>query len=259
MRFVRILGVVTWMCVLISATARAQLTDLSAAGRPNATRSELQTLVARAEEEASASALDAEARAEKQRVAAALRARLRDGDFEVGDRVVLAVRGDSALSDTLAVQAGRVLSLRNLPTLSLAGVLRSELRSHLVAQIARFVKDTAIQVTPLIRFGVLGEVARPGYYRLPADIPISDAIMAAGGPTPRADMPRTVVRRGSKELLSKGAVRNAMVAGVTLDQLNLGAGDEIVVSAKRERNRWQTAAQVAAIAGVVLSLGVIRR
>jgi protein involved in polysaccharide export with SLBB domain len=247
------------MCVLISPTAHAQLREAGFAGRPNATRSELDSLASRAEEAASSSTLSAQARAEKQGEAAALRARMRDGDFEVGDRVVLAVRGDSALSDTVAVQEGRVLNLRNLPALPLAGVLRSELRSHLITQIARFVKDTAIQATPLIRFGVLGEVTRPGYYRLPADIPISDAIMAAGGPTARADMPRTVVRRGSKQLLSKGAVRDAMVAGVTLDQLNLGAGDEIVVGAKRERNGWQTAAQVAALAGVVLSLGIARR
>jgi protein involved in polysaccharide export with SLBB domain len=246
------------MCALICPTMEAQIMDAGAVGRASATRGELESQAARAEEQAASLAVSAQVRAEKQREAAALRTRLREGDFEVGDRIVLAVQGDSALSDTLAVQPGRVLNLRGLPALSLAGILRAELRSHLVTQIAHFVKDTALRATPLIRFGVLGEVARPGYYRLPADIPISDAIMAAGGPTAHADVPKTVVRRGSKRFLSKGAVRKAMVAGVTLDQLNLGAGDEIVVGAKRERG-WQTVAQIAALASVVLSLGVVRR
>jgi hypothetical protein len=247
MRVVSIHCLALGMSALICSTTEAQITEVGTAGRPSATRAELDSLAARAEVVASSGAVSAQMRAEKQREAAVLRARLRDGDFEVGDRVVLTVR-DSALSDTFAVQPGRTLNLPNLPPLSLAGVLRSELRSHLVAQVGRFVKDTTLRATALIRFGVLGEVARPGYYRLSADIPISDALMAAGGPTARADVPRTVVRRGSKQLLSKRTVRQAMVAGLTLDELNLGPGDEIVVGEKRERG-WRAVASAAALAG----------
>jgi hypothetical protein len=254
MRFVSIYCLALGMCALICPTTGAQVAGAGGAGRLSATRAELESLAARADEVISSGAPGAQVRAEKQREAAALRARLREGDFDVGDRIVLAVRGDSALSDTFPVQSGRTLQLPNLPALSLAGVLRSELQPSLATQMARFVKDTTLRATALIRFGVLGEVARPGYYRLPADIPISDAIMAAGGPTPRADMPRTVVRRGSKELLSKGAVRTATVAGSTLDQLNLAPGDEIVVAEKRERG-WRTFASIATlVTGVVLSL-----
>jgi SLBB domain-containing protein len=246
------------MCALLCATTSAQVADVGVAGRPSATRSELDSLAARSAEVAASGALSARARAEKQREAAALRARLRDGDFEVGDRVILAVQRDSALSDTFAVLPGRTLKLPNVPALSLVGVLRSELQSHLATQMARFVKDTTLRATALIRFGVLGEVARPGYYRLPAEIPISDALMAAGGPTARADVPRTVVRRGSKVLLAKGAVRKAMVAGSTLDELNLGPGDEIVVGEKRERG-WRSIAQSAALAsGVLVGLRAAR-
>jgi protein involved in polysaccharide export with SLBB domain len=258
MRFVWIHSLALWLCALIGSATEAQATDVVVAGRISATRAELDSLAVRAEERAS-SAVTAQLRAEQQREAAALRARLRAGDFEVGDRIILVVRADSTLSDTFTVQPGRTLNLPNFPPVSLAGVLRSELRSHLVTQVARFVKDTALRATSLIRFGVLGEVAHPGYYRLPADVPISDAIMAAGGPTAQADMPKTVVRRGSKEFLSKDAVRQAMVSGMTLDQLSLSPGDEIVVRAKRQRAGWQTVAQVAALAsGLVLSLRALR-
>jgi hypothetical protein len=239
---------------LVCWTAHAQGAEARAAGRFGATRAELDSLAARADKVASSPGVSAEMRGEKQLEAAALRQRLREGDFEVGDQVVLAVHGDSVLSDTFTVQPGRTLILPNLPELSLIGVLRSEIRSHLAGQIARFVRDTTLRASALVRLGVLGEVARPGYYRLPMDIPISDALMAAGGPTPRADISRTIVRRGSRQLLSKGTVRDAMVAGLTLDELNLGAGDEFLVRAKREWG-WQTVAQIAALAsGILLSL-----
>jgi protein involved in polysaccharide export with SLBB domain len=87
---------------------------------------------------------------------------------------------------------------------------------------------------------------------------VSDAIMSAGGPTPRADMPKTVIRRRSRELLSKRAVRDAMVAGFTLDQLGVNPGDEIVVSTKSERN-WMSMLQIATlITGAVLGVRASR-
>jgi hypothetical protein len=83
--------------------------------------------------------------------------------------------------------------------------------------------------------------------------------MSAGGPTQKADMPKTVVRRRSQEVLSKSAVRDAMVAGVTLDQLGLDAGDELVVGAKSERN-WMSIVQIlTVISGLALTLHASRR
>jgi polysaccharide export outer membrane protein len=197
-------------------------------------------------------------RATKLRDAAAVRWRLSHGDFDVGDRIVLVVPGESALTDTFTVASGRTVQLPKLPPLALDSILRSELHAHLAPSIGRFLKDTLFQATPLIRFGVLGEVARPGYYSLSADASISDALMAAGGPTSDADLPSTIVRRGSRVAMSKRAVRDAMVAGSTLDQIGLGAGDELVVAVRRERG-WAFVAQIAALAtGVLIGLRSLR-
>jgi polysaccharide export outer membrane protein len=168
------------------------------------------------------------------------------------------VEGDSVFNDTVVVRAGPTLRVLSLPEDSLRGVLRAELQPHVTAWITRYYKNAIVRATPLIQLGVLGEVARPGYYRLPADITLSDALMSAGGPTPRADMPRTVVRRRARQLLGKPAVRDAMAGGATLDQLGMNPGDEIVVSAKKERN-WMTAIQFASlVTGVVLSVRASR-
>lgn len=222
-------------------------------GRANATRQELQRLA----DEAAALAVGADdARREaKRREAAVIRERLREGDFRAGDHIALVIEGDSTFDDTVVVRPGRTLSVLSLPEDTLRGVLRSELQSHLAGWITRYYKRATVRATPLIRVGVLGEVNRPGYYRVPADIGISDAIMSAGGPTQRADMPKTVVRRGSRELLSKSAVRRAMAGSVTLDQLGLEEGDELVISMKRERN-WMNIATV--VSGLVLSLYAAR-
>ena len=245
------------LLTVAAPVVRAQVAPASDAGRPNASRAELTTLAAQAEAAAAATG-NADARATKQRDAAAIRWRLSHGDFEVGDRIVLVVPGDSALTDTLTVAAGRTVNFPKLPPITLDTILRSELHAHLAQSIGRFLKDTLFQATPLIRFGVLGEVARPGYYRLSPDASISDAFMAAGGPTSRADLPSTIVRRGSRKVMSKHAVRDAIVTGSTLDQMGLGAGDELVVSEKRERG-WVFATQIAAVAtGVLISLRSLR-
>jgi protein involved in polysaccharide export with SLBB domain len=245
------------LCLLAvgASTALAQGAPLGDAGRPNASRDELTTQAAQAELAASASG-SAEAREMKQREAAAIRWRLSHGDFEVGDRIVLVVPGDSVLIDTLTVAAGRTVNFPKLPPITLDTILRSELHAHLAQNVGRFLKDTLFQATPLIRFGVLGEVARPGYYHLSTDASISDALMAAGGPTSHADLPRSIVRRGSRDVMSKRAVRDAMAAGLTLDQVGLAAGDELVVAETRgRRDSWTVAAQIAAVAtGVLIGL-----
>jgi protein involved in polysaccharide export with SLBB domain len=244
MRVISICGLALATVVLAGADAGAQDTPAGTAGRFSATRTELEDLATRAEAAATSAGNDAD-RESRQREASALRARLRDGDFEVGDHVAVFLRGDTALTDTFTVETGRTLALPNIPAVSLVGVLRSELQSRLAQELAGFLKDTAaLRAKALVQFGVLGEVARPGYYLLPVNVPLTDAIMAAGGATTRADMPKTVVRRGSREVLSKGAVRNAMVGRRTLEELGLVAGDEIVVGAKREWG-WPTIASVA--------------
>jgi protein involved in polysaccharide export with SLBB domain len=190
--------------------------------------------------------------------AALLRERLRDGDFRAGDHIVLTVPADSALSDTFVVRGGRptgpVLRLPNLPETPLRGVLRSELQSHLVTHIGRFLKDTVVRVAVLVPIGVLGELARPGYYRVPIDQPFTDIIMVAGGPTPGADLTRVTVRRGSRELLSRPAVRAAMVRGLTVDELGLAPGDEVLVGGRRERRWTSVLSSVSVVTSLVLGL-----
>jgi protein involved in polysaccharide export with SLBB domain len=112
-------------------------------------------------------------------------------------------------------------------------VLRSELEARVSTEVLKYVKAIQLTVTPLTRVGVLGEVTHPGYFALPSYLPLTDAIMAAGGPTAVASVERTIVRRGNQEFRSAEDTRRAVSGGLTIDQFGLVAGDELVVGKQR--------------------------
>ena len=194
-------------------------------------------------------------RARARRDAARLRARLRDGDFQVGDRIILRVLNDAALSDTFNVAPGRMLPLHTLGTVSLTGVLRSELTEHLRNELGKYFKEPQVTATPLVRVGILGAVTRPGYYALSPDVVITDAVMQAGGPTGSADLARSIVRRGTQELFTEADFTIVAREGHTLDDMNLLAGDEIVVGTRKQIS-WTSVIQAATAVMTVVGLAV---
>ena len=220
-----------------------------------ATRAQLQELAVSTEADA-AKAPDAATRQQKQMQAATIRARLRDGDFDVGDRILLAVRGDSTISDTVTVRAGRMIRLANMPDISLQGVLRSELQDYLTTQLARYIKRPDVQTTSLVRVAVMGSVAKPGFYQLPADIALADAIMIAGGPTSTADVDRTQVKRGSDVIYSSQLLGQEVAKGATLDQLNIRPGDQILIG-ERHHTNWGMIASIVGISAGLISTAVV--
>jgi protein involved in polysaccharide export with SLBB domain len=146
------------------------------------------------------------------------------------------------------------LTLPDQPPIALDGVLRAELQSYLTVHIARYVREPAVDARPLIRLAVLGEVTSPGYYLVTPEYLVSDAIMAAGGPTREADVTRTTVRRGPTILWGQNELRAAVIEGVTLDQLSVRSGDEIIVGESKRRN-WDTILRTASvISGIALSI-----
>ena len=241
--------------ILISSAACAQSASAeSEPPRATASRAEIDSLAARAAATADGPGITEDRRETLRRYAADLRARLRDGDFQPGDRIIVVTRGDSISVDTLAVQPDRSLGFRNLPPIPLTGVLRSELPSYLGEQLRQYVKRDVLRADPLVRVGILGEVVHPGYYRVPLAISIGDALMIAGGPTPQSDLTRVQIRRGRKILVSPPGTRSAMVRGESLSELGIDAGDEIVLTPIPTRN-WLLITQLGGLAtGLVLTL-----
>ena len=230
-RLVALIGAAT----LSSATiVRAQ--EPHEANVAMATRAELEARAAQLKQQLSATTVSEPARQSQRMEAQRIAYRLHEGDFTMGDRVIVRLQGQDSRTDTLTVGSGRSLSVAGIPDLPLEGVLRSELRDRLTEHVAKYIRNPELTVVPLIRVSVLGQVSRPGYYGLPAESPISDAIMVAGGPTADADLGSTVLRRGGRALIPAREMRTLLAQGLTIDAAGVLPGDEVVVGQRRAHN-----------------------
>lgn len=220
--------------------------------RAQASRVELEASLAAIDTILASPGYSSRIREAKSREAALIRDRLSEGDLQVGDQLAITVQNEPTYTGTFVVQAGRVLALPGLTGISLRGVLRSEAEDYITRQLTKFIRDPSVRVVPSIRLAVLGSVGKQGYYQVPADLLISDAIMAAGGPGGAADPNRSRVIRASTPILTEADVAEAIVRGATLDQLNLRAGDQIMVDEKLQRRG--RALSFFAVVGLVTSI-----
>ncbi|HEV8265444.1 MAG TPA: polysaccharide biosynthesis/export family protein [Gemmatimonadales bacterium] len=234
----------------LSAVLLGLLLALPAAAQQSgpawATRERLREELARLER-------DGRSRAE----VALIRARLESGDFQAGDRILVRVEGEQPLSDTFTVGPGPELVLPQIGGVPLAGVLRSELKDRLQTHLVRYLRDPVVQVRPLIRILVEGDVGRPGFYAVAPDLPLADVITLAGGLTPRAKATGIRVERGRSTIWGGESLQQGLGRGYSLDQLSLRAGDRVFVPARGDFAR--TAGIIGALMAVPVAIYTLTR
>lgn len=213
------------------------------AGAQRATRAQLTAHLARLEATLAGRGLQGDTRVRTMAEVAAVRQRLMQGDFRVGDRFVVALRHEAARTDTAAVRDSLRVTLFNLPDLSLEGVLRAELDERVTAHVARYLRNFTVRTNPLTRVAILGAVRMPGFYYVAPDRPISDLVMVAGGPAPDADLDQFEIRRGQDRLIKAKESRRLVKEGRTLEQIDVQSGDEAHIAVKRKLN-WQVLVQL---------------
>jgi hypothetical protein len=237
------------------AVAGAQLSaqGVSPSGTPTSPRREYES---RSELEAQAKVAEG---AHRTGEAWLLKQRLEKGDFQDGDKIAWTVQasimaGPLELPDTLTVRAGRRVEMGRMGEMSLEGILRSELTDKLRDHLAQYVKEPLVRTTPLVRIGVLGTVGRPGFYYSPADRPLSDVLMLAGGPGSDANVAGMTVKRGDDVIWSAQDTHTALADGMSLDRMHIRAGDEIFVPQQRHMQWLAVASFVLSIAGLLYGL-----
>jgi protein involved in polysaccharide export with SLBB domain len=191
-----------------------------------------------------------------------IRDRLANGDFRLGDRIFLVVEGETDVPDSLTVENGPKITLPRMGQISLAGVLRSELEAHLTKELARYIHNPRVRATSLIRLSFLGGAGAVGFYTVPADMLLTEALMHAGGLAANADIDNMRIERSGVVLWEGEEIQTVLAEGRTLDQLNLRAGDQIVVPAQRVGGSrlWQvTRWVVPAAASVFFGVRIFRR
>lgn len=221
--------------VLLGLLAALVVTPLLAQPTRNMSRAQLEAEAARLEQSG------------KKNDAAAIRARLKDGDFQVGERVAVRILAATFIADTPVVEKNRTILIKQLPPLSLVGVLRSELQPTVQKHVARFIRDPQVETQSLVQVNVSGEVKNPGFYAVPPEALVSDLVQAAGGPTQGADFGKSEVRRNGRKVIDGKTVRSALTAGQTVEQTRIRPGDELHVGFKPRRD-WLNLVQTATFA-----------
>jgi protein involved in polysaccharide export with SLBB domain len=248
------------MMRFVSATAAVALAASSALAQSSPASSPtlpIRHFENRAELEAAAKLAETQHRTQE---AWMLRTRLEKGDFQDGDRIVLALQYQTnARADTLIVRAGKTLQIPGIQDLSLDGVLRSELTETLMTHLKKFLQDPTVRATPLLRIAVLGQVNRPNFYYTSADVVLSDLIMQAGGPTGSADLNKIEIRRGGQVIWNAADSRTALSDGLSIDRLHLRANDEIEIGERKKRNLTAILPAVSATLALVVTLIQISR
>jgi protein involved in polysaccharide export with SLBB domain len=214
---------------LLAPAAAAQQGGLWDFRAPNIARQQLEAVLARYQAAVQSPAYSAAFRAAAAIKADSVRARLQAGDLRAGDRLKLTVAEQRILTDSFTVTEGPALVLPIVGTVPLGGVLRSELEDRITLRVDSVYRDAPVQVVLLTRLAVLGGVLKPGFYSLPPDALIPDAITAAGGLTPDAKLTDIYVQRGQRRLWSADSLLNATGEGRTLGGLGIESGDRIVV------------------------------
>lgn len=204
-----------------------------------ATRADLERLQVSYEQLAASTAYGDRTRAKARSQAEEVRRRLREGDFRVGDRIIVRVAGGAAVLDTVTVTDGQRIEVSGVRQVDLAGVLRAELSTKVTTEVREIVKEATVSVLPLTRIAVYGAVVRPGYYAVPLETTLDQLISVAGGPTENARPERVRLMRGDVVILNGADVLEAIAQGRTLDALDTREGD--VLDVERRDQGWQTA------------------
>lgn len=207
--------------VVLGAVVRLEAQGRTPVNRALATRADLEAALAAANQKGGQklSGRDREI----------LEQRLNEGDFRMGDRVFVTIQSDKITSDTFSVLSGQILTLPDMDTLRLRGVLRSELQQTLQNHVAKYIRTPNVKAEALLRIGVLGAVTRPGYYSVRAELPVGDLPMIASGLSGEADLKKVQILRDGKEYWPREDVRRAMASGMSLDVLGVKGGDEYQV------------------------------
>ncbi len=249
------IGVGVALCaVLLTRGAGAQQNGPWDFRAPRITRPQLEEVLTRFEAAARSTAYSERLRAEARSEADSIRARLKDGDMRAGDRLRLTVSDQLQLTDTFTVSAGPALVLPVVGSVALGGVLRSELEGAVTSSVERVYRGAVVRVALLTRVAVIGGVARPGYYALPNDALVPDAISAAGGLTADGRLGGIYVERGQGRVWEPDSLQAGMRDGRTIADLGLQAGDRIVVPVAARQDTESTIRTVTYLLSLPLSL-----
>ncbi len=161
-----------------------------------------------------------------------------NAEFKPGDVILVKVYRHPEYSDTFLVDVDTTIYLPLIGTIKVSHLTARDLKDTLYARFSEFLKRPEIDVVPLFRINILGEVRRPGVYNITSATKLTDAIALAGGLMPDADPKHAIIRRGSEVI--KINIDKAITKEKTAYDIGLRSGDIIYIPRKRFRLSLRT-------------------
>jgi polysaccharide biosynthesis/export protein len=114
-----------------------------------------------------------------------------------GDRLLVKVWVDTVFADSARIDEHGTVVLPRLGALTLTRLSAGDIADSVRLAYTRLIRTTAIEVTPLRRVTVLGEVKQPATYYMETASTLRDAVAMAGGITDIGAIGHAVILRDS--------------------------------------------------------------
>ena len=167
-----------------------------------------------------------------------------------GDLLRVEIWREPDLSGEFVVDDEGRITLPMLGEKNVNGVPLRGLRDQLIEEYRLQLRNPSINITPLRRVNVLGEVNKPGVYPVDPTVSLAGTIALAGGANQNGDLNRVRIVRGNTIMWERVGV------GETLSTLDVRSGDQIVVERRNwfDRNSTFLVSMVLSVTGIIVSL-----
>lgn len=177
-----------------------------------------------------------------------------DGQLRPGDHLRITVLGDDKeLSGDFEIAPDSTLRHPLYNQVKVAGIPVSMLKERMASFLRNYQKDPQLDVEPLYKVSVGGEVRTPNIYLLPPQTTIAEAVVRAGGQTDQGNAELVTVLRDGRKLLFKLGEASGSPQASTIQ-----SGDQISVAPRRNAlNRISGITPILGVTASVLSAIVI--
>ncbi len=170
--------------------------------------------------------------------------------LQPGDLIRVEIWREDDLSGEFLVDPRGVVTLPLLGELEVARIPMGMLRDTLINQYQVHLRNPSVNITPLRRINVLGEVQKPGVYSVDPTLSLAGAVALAGGATAGGDLNRIhVVRKGE-------SAGQRVPPATQLDRVDIRSGDQILVGRRSwfDRNSTFMVSALLSVTSIVISL-----
>jgi protein involved in polysaccharide export with SLBB domain len=173
-----------------------------------------------------------------------------DATLLPGDALQIQIWREPDLGGTFVLDPQGAVTLPLLGRVQVAWIPLAELREMLVELYQVELRNASIEITPLRRVYVLGEVNRPGLLALDPTVTLAGAVAMAGGANPTGDLRKLRIMRDGEVL------RDRVGPEQDLMSVDIRSGDQIFVERRGwfDRNSTFVVSATIGIAGIIVQL-----